>query len=126
MAKKTQLNKGTVTLNVGDQEHRLRFTTNAIVLFEETYGQNFTAVENFARGVDVGSVSFRCLRALIYAGLSDSTDTTLRGAGQVIDDVGFPQAMSAALEAVRFAFPEPDKTDGKDPVGNDQTESVPE
>ncbi len=127
MAKKTRQNKGSVTLTVGEAEHSLRFTTNAIVLFEETYGQNFTAVESFARSVDVGSVSFRCLRALIYAGLSDSADITLKQAGAIIDEVGFPKAMGAALEAVQAAFPEPEQKPGdKSAVGNAQTEIAPD
>lgn len=126
MARKTRPNKGAVTLAVGDTQHSLRFSTNAMVLFEETYGQNFTSVESFARGVDVGSVSFRCLRALIYAGLSDDTDITLKQAGAVIDDVGFPEAMRVVLEAVRIAFPEPEEDQGKSAVGNDKAVSAPE
>lgn len=127
MAKKTRQNKGAVTLTVGEDEHSLRFSTNAMVLFEEAYGQNFTAVEAFARSVDVGSVSFRCLRALIYAGLSDSSEVTLKEAGAIIDKIGFPKAMGAALEAVQVAFPEPDqKPGGADKVGNVQTEVAPD
>ena len=103
---------------MGDETLKLRFSTNAMVTFEEVYGQNFTVVESFAKAVDVGSVSFKCLRALIFAGVSDSDPISLTRAGDIIDEVGAGVAMRVVMEAVRSAFPDPDGEEGNGEEGN--------
>lgn len=91
---------GKVKLN---EELYLKYTTNALVEFEDETGQEFMVV---AANMEKGKVSFKMLRALVWAGLIDcDEDITVKQAGNIIDDVGFEKTLEKAMDAIQAMFP---------------------
>ena len=85
------------------EELYLKYTTNALVEFEDETGQEFLTV---ATKMERGNVSFKMLRALVWAGLIDSDDEiTVEKTGDIIDEVGFEKTLEKAMDAIQAMFP---------------------
>ena len=106
---------GSVKLKVGRKSMTLRFSTNAMVLFEDTHDVPFTRVMEYFERAGQGDISFKAMRALLYAGLSDEHDISLEQAGELIDEIGFAVAMEKVAEAIMLAFPEQEEPAGNGP-----------
>ena len=105
--------RGTVTLKDGSKEWPLRFSTNAMCRFEADAGESIIAS---ATRLQDGDVTFTSLRLFLAAGLGVSVEE----AGDVMDAVGFAQAMQKVAEAFALALPaEDESSSGDEPeVGN--------
>ena len=91
---------GKVKLN---DDYTLRYSTNAMVEFEDETGEEFLAI---ATKMQRGNVSFKMLRALVWAGLlHDDDEITTKQAGNIIDEVGFEEAIEKAVQAIEYMFP---------------------
>jgi hypothetical protein len=109
---------GTVSFDAGGEAHTLRFTTNALCLFEQRSGMTqLEAAQElaFAKDTPLG-VSAKTLRALYWAGTGKG-DMTLEQAGDLVDSIGRREAVRIAIEAFDAAFPEAEKDD-KDKDGD--------
>ncbi|MBE3637464.1 hypothetical protein [Mangrovicoccus algicola] len=92
----------------GAEEYRLRFTTNAMVAFEEETGTTvLSVVKVFDKGNEA-EIRFATVRMLAWACLLDGRPgITQVEAGEVIDACGgVARVMPAIGEAIRAAFPE--------------------
>lgn len=106
--------RGAVSFKAGGETYKLKFSTNAMVLFEETHGVDFTKVQDYFDQASHGAISFKAMRALLYAGLSDNHGITIEAAGGLIDELGFTDAMVKVAEAIQAAFPKPERKSGND------------
>lgn len=103
MAKKKRI----ITLFDGDEELKLRFTTNAMVAYEELMGAEFTSVMEHFRNATGGRIAFKVMRAILWAGLVEhQPDIKVSDAGGILDRVGLTEAMAKVSEAVQSAFPD--------------------
>ncbi|WP_108263290.1 hypothetical protein [Mangrovicoccus ximenensis] len=91
----------------GAEEYRLRFTTNAMVAFEEETGSSVLSIAKSFDAGDEGSIKFATVRVLAWASLLHARpEVTQEEAGDVIDACGIAAFMSAIGDAIRAAFPE--------------------
>jgi hypothetical protein len=105
-------NNGTVSFDADGQAHTLRFTTNALCLFEQRSGMTqLEAAQElaFAKDTPLG-VSAKTLRALYWAG-ADKGGMTLEQAGDLVDTIGRREAVRIAIEAFDAAFPDAEDGD---------------
>ena len=94
--------RGGVTLAIDGSEYVVRITTNAMVRYQDMTGESF--LEGIAALQDDQS-DIRRMRNLFWAGVSHIEDMTPEKAGDLMDDVGFSEAMNAVSEAAIIAFP---------------------
>ncbi|HEY8342927.1 MAG TPA: hypothetical protein VIK75_08050 [Calditerricola sp.] len=88
--------RGEVELKAGDKTYVLRYTTNSLVRLEDELGKP---------AMELGE-SFHEARALFWAGLLHAhPDLTMEQAGEIMDEVGFTEAVLKATEALKLAFP---------------------
>ncbi|WP_172332496.1 hypothetical protein [Mangrovicoccus sp. HB161399] len=93
----------------GATEYRLRFTTNAMVAFEEETGSSILSIAKSFDAGDEGAIKFSTVRLLAWASLlHGDRGITQEAAGDVIDACGFPAFMAAIGEAIHAAFPDAD------------------
>ncbi|HEU0045079.1 hypothetical protein [Sphingomonas sp.] len=94
--------KGEVKLG----NHTLLFDFNALCAVEEAFGGRSLA--DVLGGMGDGNVSLRTFRTLVWAGLQAHHEgTSEQVAGNIIDDIGGPQAAADALTvAFGAAMPE--------------------
>lgn len=97
--------QGFVALRAGDRALTLRFSNNAICLYEELSSGPFTDVLKLFEGAKTGTLHFSAIRKLVVAGLSDTQEVTLREAGEIIDEAGLELVVEKIGEAIEAALP---------------------
>lgn len=102
--------RGRVSFTAGDQEHSLQFSTNRLCDLEEQSGRT---VMDFAQALgEAGGLSFVDIRLLMQIGLGMGvgnnqalgSPSTKDAAGNLIDEIGLPQAVSLIASAFAAAF----------------------
>lgn len=106
--------QGFVALRAGDRALTLRFSNNAMCLYEELSGGPFTDVLKLFEGAKTGTLHFSAIRNLLVAGLSDTLEVTPREAGEIIDEAGLELTVEKIGEAIEAALPVRKET----PAGN--------
>lgn len=92
----------------GGETYSLRFSTNAMALYQERAGETITeALREVDRGSQSDDLDTIRIRRLFWAGLSGGGhDMDEAGAGDVMDELGIQDAAVKLGEAIRAAFPE--------------------
>lgn len=107
--------QGFVSLRAGARALTLRFSFNAICLYEEMAGHNLMAgLARLQADTQRGELSFVQVRRLLVAGLSDTSPVGEREAGEIIDEVGIETVVEKIGEAIEAALP----AGRKEPAGN--------
>lgn len=107
--------RGSVPFEADGGKYALRYSTNAIVEFQDE--TKLTLADGLAtlRG---GSIDFKMLRALLWAGLRDM-DKSLAEAGDILDALGVQRTYECVQEAVSLAFPPPPEEEKDGDPGED-------
>ena len=107
------------TLKLGKTTHKLRFTTGALMRFEEDNGGQ--AFDVLLDRLITGQGGARLLVSALSAGLADGAGVSRDEAVAVIDQAGgVRQVVGFVAEAIGKAFPDPAKDadqDGEDGAG---------
>jgi hypothetical protein len=98
--------RGEVGFELDGVNYTLRFSTNAMCELEDATGVPVLQLANSLQ--DERSVSIKTLRAMFAAGLSDTSDISIKEAGDIIDGLGIPRAGELIGQAFMAAFPEAD------------------
>lgn len=94
--------RGGVTLKADDAEYLVRISTNAMVRYQDMAGESF--LDGIA-ALQTKQGDIRRMRNLFWAGVSHIDGMTPEQAGEIMDDVGFAEALEAVSEAAALAFP---------------------
>ena len=98
--------RGEVAFKAGDADFTLVYSTNAICELEDALNRGLNAIV-----ADIEKLS--TVRALLWAGLrTRHPDTTMAGAGEIIDKTGVAAATEAIGRALNAAFPKPEGKPG--------------
>lgn len=93
---------------------KVAFTTNAMCLYEEQFGGDFSDITAHFQKTDGGRINATVMRKILWCALQEYQEgITLKEAGAVLDECGMAAAWLAAAGAVRLAFP-----DANDAAGN--------
>lgn len=95
------IKKRSVKFKALGKQHELRFTINNMVAFQEATGEDLMKV---IEGFEAGDIDLKKLRALFWAGLGQ-TEMSHEEAGDIMDDLGFQEALEAIFEAVNLMLP---------------------
>ncbi|KPU83698.1 hypothetical protein JI58_07935 [Marinosulfonomonas sp. PRT-SC04] len=106
--------RGGITLKSGDDTYSVRITTNAMVRYQDHTGESF--LDGIA-ALQTNQSDVRRMRNLFWAGLSHIDDMTPEKAGDIMDVVGFSEALEKVSEAAELAFPPVEDKSGKAPAG---------
>jgi|MDTA01.1.fsa_nt_gb hypothetical protein len=92
----------------GGETYSLRFSTNAMALYQERAGETITAalreVDRDSQSEDLDTIR---IRRLFWAGLSGGGhDMDEAAAGDVMDEIGIQTAAVRLGDALRAAFPD--------------------
>lgn len=99
--------RGFVALKGADRNLSLRFSTNAMCVYEDLSGDRFTDILELFNSMQSGSISFKHCRWLMFAGLSDTeAELTLEDAGEIMDAIGLEGSVEAVGQAIELAFPD--------------------
>jgi hypothetical protein len=95
---------GEVDLPIGDVRYRLVFDANAFVFAEEALAPQTTdeIVERLMR--TRAKADMKLIRGLFWAGLQEKHPRTLKEAGQLLSEAGFPAVRDAVVEGMKAAF----------------------
>jgi len=104
--------RGGVTLKNGKDTYMVRISTNAMVRYQDHTGESF--LDGIA-ALQTNQSDIRRMRNLFWAGISHIDDMTPEAAGEIMDDVGFAEALEKVSEAAALAFP---SDDGEKKAGN--------
>ena len=96
--------RGAVELKAGEQTYRLSYSINALCELEDAAGEPIAKLANSLN--DPENVRLTTVRNLIWAGLLDHHEVTLKDAGEIATEAGIPAAMEAVGKALSLAFPE--------------------
>jgi hypothetical protein len=115
--------RGEASFEVEGRTHRVHFTWNAAVAYEEATGRPLSdALLDLANG----KLSARSLRAMLWAGLQEAgEDVTPKDAGRLIDRLGRKDARRILGVALRFFFPELEAEEAKATADPSQGTAVP-
>ncbi len=103
----SNINRGEVSLPVGEKTYTLHFSVNAICELEDAAGTNFGAFIDQAE-----SMGLRGIRILVWAGLRDRHDeVSMKDAGDIVEKAGLELAATKAMEAFSAAFPDVGEVD---------------
>lgn len=98
--------RGAVHIDADGTPYVMRFTTNAMVRYQDKAGETITeafrAIDEGSKSDDLDTVR---LRRLFWAALSSEHDISEDEAGDIMDAIGFQNAGLKLGEAVRNAFP---------------------
>lgn len=98
--------QGFVALRAGDRALTLRFSMNAICLYEEMAGHNFIdGINQLQADTTRGTLSFTQVRRLLVAGLSDTDNVTPQEAGEIMTELGIEAVVEKLGEAIEAALP---------------------
>ena len=105
--------RGERTVEIGGTEFRLRFSINAICELEDQADQ---PIEEIGTRLSSGRAGVRDIRLLWWAALRDAHETVdLKGAGELIDQLGLEKAIGTIGEVLADAFPAESGTQKKTP-----------
>lgn len=107
--------RGGVTLKADDAEYVVRISTNAMVRYQDMTDESF--LDGIA-ALQTNQGDIKRMRNLFWAGVSHIEGMTPDQAGEIMDDVGFAEALEAVSEAAALAFPADEAGDkGNAPAG---------
>lgn len=92
--------RGAVKFTAGGEDYALRFTTNAMVSYQEEFAETVVAA---AEGLSEGGLDLRRVRGLLNAGMDP--EPGLKRAGEIIDQLGMIAAAELVAKAIEAAFP---------------------
>lgn len=96
-------NRGEVVIRLGEKDHTVCFTINSICALEGELGLNINQIATQLN--DVGNLSMRVIRALIWAGLLErNPEITLSEAG-AFGGGDLQAVLGKVIEAFALAFP---------------------
>jgi len=105
--------RGTMALAIGAVDYTLAFTTNALCELEEAAGM--PAPQFLASLEDPKNPpGIKPIRLLLWAGLLDHHNLTLKEAGGLIDEVGLDVLAEKLGAAVSQSMPEPEPAVGRE------------
>jgi hypothetical protein len=103
--------RGEASFEVEGKTHRVHYTWNAAVAYEEATGR---LLSDALLDLASGKLSARSLRAMLWAGLREAgEDVTQKDAGLLIDRLGRREARRIMGVALRFFFPELEAEEAK-------------
>jgi hypothetical protein len=107
--------RGEVAVEIGEGKDRkayvFRLGVNEMIEVQTALG-----IENDEKVFSVlGKLrNFKTVRTIVFHGLKGRTpDITEESAGEIITELGMSRTHDIILEALRWAMPEPEKTEGK-------------
>lgn len=97
--------RGQVSLKAGDTTYTLSFSINAMCELEDLMNE---PIAKIASGLNKASeLRISTVRALAWAALRDHhADIDIKRAGEIVTEIGVPDAMAAIGKAFAAAFPE--------------------
>lgn len=102
---------GAVKFTANDQAYTLVFSMNALCELEEVTGKDLMSVMQALDGES--GFSLRMVRALLWAGLSDNHEMTLKDVGRLVEELGGVQEVVPLIEkAFQTGMPEAKKDQG--------------
>ncbi|RVV99700.1 hypothetical protein EKE94_03190 [Mesobaculum littorinae] len=118
--------RGAIAFTAAGVAHQLRFTTNAMVHYQDTTGETLT---EGLRALDDHPDDLRRFLNLFHAGVASSEpELTTAEAGDIVDELGLPEASRLLGEAIRAAFPQAEAegdTAGQAASGNGKSRKTP-
>lgn len=107
--------RGAVTFEMDGETFTLRFSTNALIQFQDTF--DIGLLESL-RGFGDGDVDLKMVRGMFWAALRGH-DLSQEQAGDLLDAVGFVEGFRLSQEALAKAFPDAvAKVDAETDAGN--------
>lgn len=95
--------RGAIPFEVDGTTFQMRFSVNAMLAYEDKFGENFVGALREMEDKDVPD--FKRLRGLFWAGVGPD-QISVEEAGELISDVGFSGAVALITQAAQAAFPE--------------------
>lgn len=101
--------RGVIEFEARGQTYRLRFSNNALAELEQALGE---PLGRFAPRLQHGEIGVRDIRAMLWAGIRGAdpkASLSLEEVGELMDELGLPQAATLAAQAFAAAFPASDE-----------------